>query len=374
MSRQIEREPRPLGSDAVFLRQILDMQPYSPPLEGRTEAEDIDLLDFNERLEPAHPLVREALRDELRRNRLHVYPEYGDLDNIIANYTGVKPDQVIATNGADQAIDIVYRALVGNEDNVLLPTPTFAMLEQSAHIQGARLISPRYKGPKLEYPFEEVIERIKQGGIRLVVLCNPNNPTGTPIPKEQSEKIIEEAATVGANVMVDEAYHEFAPDLTVADLVDKYSNLFIIRSNSKTLGIARLRAGYVVSQAKNIAELRKVRGPYDVNGFAVAAMKTLRFPEVREDLQHYVHEVMQESKPEVEKFYRDNGINFFPSEAGFHLLEEPGLYDYLRNRDGHRILVRPRSDPPGTVRVTIGTGDVTKRYLEALERYLQATR
>lgn len=392
-----------LGPPPIFRPPVLDMSSYKPPLEGRIEG-DFLLLDFNERTRPPHSLVVRGMKGELASNTLQVYPEYGDLDKVIADYVGVRADQIIPTNGSDQAIDIIYRALVQKVLNleslsnglqekmrdfinslsdgerwelegnyVIKPAPTFAMLDQSAHLQGASFIRPRYKGPDLRFPFTEVMRAIRPG-IKLIEICNPNNPTGTPVPKEQTEAIIKKAAQNGAAVMVDEAYHEFAPGLTVVDLIDRYGNLFITRSFSKTMGIARLRAGCVISQGQNIEQLKKVRGPYDVNSGAVGAMRALRHPAVRQDIRNYVAEVMGVSKPMIEEFYRANKVRHFPSAAGFYLLEASGLYDFLRNRDGVQILVRPRSDPPGTVRVSIGTKEDTQRYIEAFEEYLDVTK
>jgi len=353
----------------IFRGPIKDMQPYSPPLEGRTK-EGYLRLDFNERTIPPHPLVKEAVGQYMGRGEFQVYPEYGDLDNVIADYIGVKPPEVIATNGSDQAIDIIYRALVKESDDVIIPIPTFAMLEQSAHVQGANIVAPRYKGENLDFPFDEVMSAIKPG-VKLVIVCNPNNPTGTTLSKDKSEAIIKKAKEADAGVLVDEAYSEFAPELTVVDLIDKYDNLFVTRSFSKVMGISGLRAGCAVSQEKNIKELRKIRGPYDINMAAAVAMKALRNTAVVDDIKKYVSEVMNVSKPELEEFYRKNGIKFFPSGAGFHLLEDKELYEFLKLKG---ILVRPRSDPPGTVRVSIGTREDTRKYLETLNEYLKTQR
>ena len=350
---------------------IRDMQPYSPPLEGRTQ-EGYLRLDFNERTIPPHRLVREAIGQYIGRGEFQVYPEYGDLDNVIADYIGVKSSEVIATNGSDQAIDIIYRAVVEKDDNVIVPAPTFAMLEQSAHVQGANIVAPRYKGENLDFPFDEVMSEIKPD-VKLVIICNPNNPTGTILSKDKSEAIIKKAKEVGASVLVDEAYHEFASDLTVVDLINEHDNLFVTRSFSKVMGISGLRAGCVVSQEKNIKELNKIRGPYDVNMLAAAAMKALKNPEVVADMKAYISEVMDVSKPILEEFYTKNGIRFFPSGANFHLIEDEGRHitDFLKPK---RILIRPRSDPPGTVRVSIGTREDTRKYMEAFQEYLSSSK
>lgn len=349
----------------MFRGEIEGMQPYKPPLEGRSKVPL--LLDFNERTTPPHPRVMENIREYLQSGRLQVYPEYGRLNEVVAGYARVDRDEVIVTNGSDQAIDIIYQAFVDKGDEVILPVPTFAMLEQSAHVQGAEVRSPRYRGPNLDFPFEEVIQEIKPG-IKLVVICNPNNPTGTVVSRDQSEAIIEKSATVGAVVMIDEAYHEFNPELTVVDLVGRYNNLLITRSLSKIMGVSALRAGYVISQEQNIKELMKIRGPYDVNMLAVAAMMALEDPAVVEDMREYAREVMEVSKPILEEFYRQNGVRFYPSGAGFHLVEVgKEFYDFL---DSKGIRVRPRSDPPGTVRISIGTKEDTQRYVQTFKEYL----
>lgn len=348
---------------------VKDMQPYSPPLEGRTK-EGYLRLDFNERTIPPHRLVREAIGQYIGRGEFQVYPEYGDLDNIIADYIGVKSSEVIATNGSDQAIDIIYRLIVDKGDDVIIPAPTFAMLEQSAHVQGADIVSTRYKGENLDFPFDEVMDKIRPG-VKLVIICNPNNPTGTILSRDKSEAIIKKAQEVNTAVLVDEAYHEFAPDLTVVDLIDKYDNLFVTRSFSKVMGISGLRAGCAVSKEKNIKELSKIRGPYDVNMAAAAAMRALRNPEVVDDIRKYISEVMEISKPMLEAFYRGNGIKFFPSGAGFHLLQDNGLSEFMKSRN---ILIRLRSDPKGTVRVSIGTREDTRKYLEVFQEYLSASK
>ena len=140
---------------------IKDMQPYSPPLEGRTKEGWQLRLDFNERTIPPHPLVKEAVGQYMGRGEFQVYPEYGDLEKVIANYIGIKPSEAIAVNGSDQAIDIIYRLLVNEGEDVIVPAPTFAMLEQSAHVEGANIIAPRYKGENLDFPFDEVMATIK---------------------------------------------------------------------------------------------------------------------------------------------------------------------------------------------------------------------
>ncbi len=356
-------------------KSVFNMNPYDAPKEGRGEENKLRL-DFNEMLRKPHKRVIEEVINYAKKGEFQIYPEYADLDEIIANYAGVKSSEVMPTNGSDEAIDIVYRAFVGKGDKVILPIPTFATLRSSAQIEGAVIVSPHYEGENLDFPFDGVMKAIKPG-VKAVVLCSPNNPTGTAIPKEQLEQVIKRSKERNTIVMVDEAYYEFAkevvPEISVVDLIPKYDNLYVTRSLSKSMGIAAFRPGYVISQEKNIKELRKIRPPYSVNMVAVVAMRALRFPEVVGDIEKYAHEIMKLSKPMVEEFYREHGIRFFPSAANFHLIEDKdyNMSDFLELKG---ILTRPRSDPKGTLRVTIGTEKDTRRYLKALQEYLKTSK
>ncbi|MEK7450894.1 MAG: histidinol-phosphate transaminase [Patescibacteria group bacterium] len=352
----------------LFRKAILKMRKYAPPIEGRT-GKNYLRLDFNERTKPPHPLVRKMVKDYVRKGDFQIYPEYGDLNKILANFFKVSEYEVMATNGADQAIDVVLRSLIGEEDSVIIPKPTFPIFEQSARIQGAKIISPRYQGKNLTFPFKEIMKIIKRR-VKLLIICNPNNPTGTIVLKSQCRKLIEKAKEAGIAVVIDETYHSFSPGLTVLDLIKNFDNLFVIRSFAKNMGIPGLRAGCVISQKKNIEELVKIRGPYDVSMPAVFAIKSLKYLSVRKDIEAYVAEVMKVSKPMIEKFYIKNKIKFFPSGANFHLIkdEDGRITAFLKSKN---IIVRKRSDPKGTVRVSIGTREDTRKYLEALSEYLK---
>ncbi len=353
------------------------MREYRPPLEGRSEG--YLLLDFNERTIPPPERIRILLEEYSQRGNINVYPEYGDLDQIIARYAGVRRGQVIFTNGSDQGIDIIFRATVDKGDKVIIPSPSFAMFYQSAGIQGAEVIRPRYTGEELSFPLEEVLDAIDRD-TRLVIVCNPNNPTGSVVSKEDVEKIVRRAKEFNTAVLSDEAYHEFNPQFTVKDLIDSYDNLFVTRSFSKVLGIAALRAGYALSQEGNISQLRKIRGPYDVNMEAVAVVRSLRHKDTKDEMMSYIREVMEEAKPRTEEFLRSKGIKTYPSGVNFLLVDplpfsSEEVYEFLKSYQTQQysgILVRPREDPPNTFRLTIGTNENMELFFEAFTKYLES--
>jgi len=347
---------------AKIKERIKKMSHYKPPLEGRA-SKDYLLLDFNERTTPTSPKVKEAIKKFLDKDRLQVYPEYGDLEEKIAKYAGVKNGQIMVTNGGDQGIDIICRAHLDTGDKVIVPFPSFAMHYQSAGIQGAEILEPRYGGNG-EFPLEEVFNLLKDEKVKLIILCNPNNPLGSTILIEEVEKIIEKAKEKDVAVLHDEAYFEFSK-ITAKDLIEKYDNLYIMRTFAKAFGLVSARAGYLISQENNIQELLKIRGPYDVNMFAktaiLAALEDLKY------MEEYIKEVMERSKPKLEEFLKTKEISFYPSSANFLMLKIENPDKIIEGLKSQGILVRPKKDSNGNdaVRVSIGTLKDTERLIKA---------
>lgn len=341
---------------------------YKPPLERRA-SKDYLLLDFNERVVPPSQKIKEALKNFIDSDRLQVYPEYGDLETKIAQYTKVKPGQAMVTNGADQGIDIICRAHLDPGDKVIIPFPSFAMHYQSAGIQGAEILEPAYGVNDGLFPLEGVLNLLEDEKVKLLIVCNPNNPLGTLTPIEEIEKILKKAKKKEITVLHDEACFDFC-GVTAKELIEKYDNLYIVRTFAKVFGLPSLRAGYLISQEENILELKKIRGPYDVNIFAkTAIMAALEDPKYVED---YIKEVMEISKPKLEEFLKEKKVFFYPSAANFLLLRVANPRELIENLKSKNILVRPKPAPDGqeAIRVTIGTLEDTERFIKAFGEVL----
>jgi histidinol-phosphate aminotransferase len=343
----------------MIKKRIRKMSHYKPPLEGRASKNYL-LLDFNERTTEPSPRVKEALKKFIDLGRLQVYPEYGDLEVKIAQYAGVSASQVMVTNGGDQGIDIVCRAHLDEGDKVIIPFPAFAMHYQSAGIQGAELLEPRHKEDG-SFPLEETLNLMTEE-VKLIILCNPNNPLGTPISIEDVEKVLKKAEEKDIAVLHDEAYFEFS-GITAKDLIKEYDNLYIMRTFAKAFGLVSARVGYLISQEENIQELLKIRGPYDVNMFARTAVSAAL--EDTKYMEDYVKEVMEKSKPKLEEFLKEKGIFFYPSAANFLLLKVPNPKKIIEYFKSQGILLRPKPAPDGreAVRVGIGTIKDTERFI-----------
>lgn len=337
------------------------MAAYEPPLDGRS-AQDHLLLDFNERTLPVSDTIVEALCSYIRSGSLQKYPAYGDITSRLAEYAGVEADQVMITNGSDQGIDLVVRAAVGVDDVAIIPTPTFAMYQQAAETEKARIISPVYDIEK-GYPLEEVLAEINPQ-TRLIVVPLPNNPCGTAVAEKDIVRLLK--AAPDAVVLVDECYFEYS-GMSVMRLVAEYQNLVITRTFSKTWGLPSLRFGFLVSQADNIRQLLKIRGPYDINQLAVvAALAALDDPSYT---AKYVEEVMSVAKPRFEAWLKAHNIRFWPSTANYvwAFPDKPQVVAEKLQRSG--ILVRPKRQADGVLglRITIGDAAQTDRLISVME-------
>lgn len=344
------------------LSRIKKLKAYNPPLNGRSKFDGL-LLDFNERTKKPTDKALKAIQEFLQQDRLQIYPEYGPLEKKLANYAGVNSNQILVTNGSDQGIDLIFRTFTDREDKVIIPTPSFSMFYQSAKIVGNKIICPLYKNTDPSFPIAEVIKAIDKF-TKLIVICNPNNPTGTLVPLNDIKKIANKAKD--AIVLVDEAYYEFSKVSAVA-LIKRYPNIIVTRTFSKAFGLASLRIGYVIAAKECIQELRKVIGPYDINMLAYVAASSLL--DDKQDIDKYVEEVMTKSKPMMEEFFIKNGIPFYSSSANFILFKPKDSKFVKKTLEENGILARSQDKPTieNALRLTIGTVDQMKKLIEVYD-------
>ena len=349
---------------SIFKSHLDKLAAYQPPLEGR-DPDQYTLLDFNERTLPVAENIVSALHDYIDRGRLQMYPSYGDIVNRLAAYCQVGDDQVMVTNGSDHGIELLFRSVCTQGDEVIIPSPSFAMYKQCALVENLNILEPIYTR-EAGYPLAEVLASVT-AKTRLIVVSNPNNPCGTLVSKEEIVELAKAAHQ--AAILVDECYFEYTRE-TVAGYLEACPNIVITRTFSKTWGIPSLRFGYILSCSNNINTLLSVRGPYDVNQLAVvAAGAALDAPSLTLD---YVDEVMSESKPLLESFLADSGIPFWPSAANYLWVFPEGVEALEEKLREAGILVRPKKDSEGRLglRMTIGTVGQTRQLIEVLKAAL----
>jgi histidinol-phosphate aminotransferase len=336
------------------------MDPYRPPTNGRRNKLR---LDFNENTIGAPAHVLDFLKRYLTASDLAIYPEYDHALEDLSLHFSVSIDELTLTNGTDEAIQLLINTYVTEGDEVLILRPSYAMYRFYSQLAGAKVCEIDYRPGTLEFPFEELLERITPA-TRAVLISNPSNPSGTGTSMSAIERILTRA--VNAAVLVDEAYYEFS-GVTVLPLIDTYPNLFVSRTFSKIYGMAAMRCGCLLSQPANMAYVRKAQSPYSVN--ALAAMAARIAVKDQKFVEDYVLEVLTARELLYVGLERLN-IPYVKSQANFVLFQAGAraaeVCDELRNRG---ILVRDRShDIPGSVRVTVGTRDQVQQFLDELEQ------
>lgn len=343
-------------------RAIEKMAPYRPPTGGRQE---LLRLDFNENTIGCSPKVHEFLSTSLNAGSLPAYPEYSETRRGLAAFFGVEEAGLVLTNGTDEAIQVLVNTYLDDHQECLILQPAYAMYRFYAEVAGAEVFALDYHPDTLAFPLEQVLESIS-ANTRLIMIANPNNPTGGAIPVEAIKQILQRAGS--AAVLIDEAYYEFC-GVTALPLIPDYPNLFVSRTFSKVYGLAGLRIGCLFTQSANAALLRKGQSPYSVNAVAAAAARVA--VEDQEFITGYVTEVLaarQLTEVGLEKL----SIRYFPSDGNFILMDLGTRAELVVKRMRERgILIRDRGhEIPGAVRVTIGTRDQMDRFLVALREVL----
>ncbi len=338
---------------------VLRMAPYSPPTGGRAGKLR---LDFNENTVGCSPLVIEFLRARMSADQLAVYPEYVEAKAELGSFFGVGPGEILLTNGTDEAIQVLVNTYVDDGGDVLLLRPSYAMYRFYAEVAGASIREVDYRPDDLAFPLEELLDAITPA-TRAVLVANPNNPTGTGLPLEGVERILEKASS--AAVLIDEAYFEFH-GVTALGLLGRARNLFVSRTFSKVYGMAAMRLGCLFSQTSNVAHLQKAQSPYSVNMLAALAARAA--VQDRDYVGGYVAEVLAARDLLYEGFDR-LGVPYYRSEANFVLFRAGARAIEVRDRlRDMGVLIRDRSyELPGCVRVTVGTREQVKRFLAGLE-------
>jgi histidinol-phosphate aminotransferase len=342
-------------------RAVLAMPEYHPPLAGR----DALRLDFNENTFAASPKVVERLR-QVTAEGLTKYPEREGVERIAAEHFGLREEEVLLTNGVDEAIHLVCAAFLEEGDEALIATPTFFMYDVSASMMTAGLKRVQ-ADMSLEFPYARFLAAIT-AKTKLIMVASPNNPTGAVVGREQLLALC--AAAPWAVVMVDEAYYHFHGESLLGD-VTRVPNLLVARTFSKAYGLASLRIGMLAGNAELMKYVRKVSSPYNVNGVALDCLPVALADEA------YVAGYAEQVRAGLARMMdglRALGVGFFPSHANFVLMRIGAKHAQLvKAMRARGVLLRDRSADPGCkgyVRITIGVEEHVTRGLAALKESL----
>ena len=340
-------------------RPAIDALRGYAPGEQPPGGADVVKLNTNENPYPPSPRALAAL-GAIDAESLRRYPRpFADtFRRSAAEVLGIDPEWILVGNGSDDLLTMLFRAVTGTGRAVAYPAPTYVLYRTLAAIQGA---------PALEIPFDEEytlpVDALADSGAALTIVANPNSPSGTAATVEQLAELAERAAGV---VAVDEAYVAFA-DGSALDLVRRNDRVIVLRTLSKSHGLAGLRLGFGIAHPDLLAGLAKVKDSYNVDAVAAAvgAAAIRDVPYTRETVER-----IRRTRARLGRALADRGVRIWPSQANF-VLARPAdgdarrLYEGLRERG---ILVRYFAEPglADKLRITVGTERETTRLLSAL--------
>ncbi len=340
-------------------KSVEEMNGYFVPLYERQW--DIKI-DSNENNYGASPKVLKALSEFDLRN-VSFYPFYGELSQKIADFNGFNIDNIKVTNGADEALQSIIQTYLEKGEKLLTLDCSFEMPVIYAQIQGGEVVKVPFE-KKWQFPVGSFLKAINDNNLKIIYIASPNNPTGSIIEEEDLIKILETAKD--KVIIIDETYANYA-DITYKKYVNTYDNVFIVKSFSKDFALAGLRLGYIISNAENINNLKKVVSPFSVNVYAMAAGIA-----ALDDLEYFdeIRGEVDKSKQILKDFFESIGGIVYSSYANFLLVdfgEKAGfIHNCLKKNNISVKLFKQGSILENHLRVTIPTPKGIEKIIASL--------
>ncbi len=324
------------------------------------------VLDFSVCANPFPPPAE--VREMLASVPIDRYPdpEATEFRACLSAKLGVAPENIIAGNGATELIRLIALTYFRPGDSVLILEPTFGEYQVAAQIAGANLIHQWSKEEdNFAFRVEDAVSLIRQCRPRGIFLCNPNNPTGHYLSREETERI-QDAGGEGL-LILDEAYVAFVDESWSSIGLIPRGNVIILRSMTKDYSLAGLRLGYAVSSEGIISALRRICPPWNVNALAQkAGVLALKDSRHLEECQREIGQAKQFLVGELGRL----GFSLIPSSTNFFLAKVRGAKDFRTALLRHGILVRDCASfgLPQYIRLAVRTIPECQRLIATLEK------
>lgn len=344
---------------------ILALEPYISPISSR----DGLSLDLNENLAGCSPRVLARL-GKITASDISRYPQREIGERLVAGFLGMAPEQVLLTNGADEALTLLFAAYLSENAEIILADPTFVMYPMLAQAFGAKLVRVP-PDANFSLPTAVILAGISPR-TRVIAIANPNNPTGTAAPLAELLRIAQSAPD--AAVLIDEAYFELHGQ-TVLPAVQNHSNLFVARTFSKVYGLAGLRLGALIGPPEQIGYIRRFCPPFNVNAVVMACLEEALADQAF--VSGYVTQ-MQQGRERIQKLCQELGLQHWPSATNFVLARVgANATPFTESMKRRGFMIRDASGQPGCpgcVRITVPVGDQIENLLAAMREALGEVR
>lgn len=325
----------------------------------KQKPEELIKLDANENQLGYSPSVAEALENELFN--FYPDPEYKQLREALSSYTSVPAANIMVGSGSDELLDLLFRLILNEGDKVINCPPTFGMYAVAVELNKGRLVSVQRKSD-FSLDLTGIAKAIDQR-VKAIVVCTPNNPTGTVTSQSEIITLLE----TDKLVIVDEAYFEFCGK-TVVPLLQKYPNLIILRTLSKWAGLAGLRLGYGLMDAFFVQQLFKIKPPYNVNLAAnVACIAALKDKKWRKKNLQLITSERERLTKELSALAN---LQIYPSQANSLFIKVERGFDKLREFLEQRKIVVRYYDTYQAIRLSVGLPWQNNAVIEALKDFV----
>lgn len=327
---------------------------------GASGFSERDIIDFSASINPLGlpESVKAAIKLSMKQLCNYPDPDAGRLRSKIAEHLCISTESVICGNGSTELIYLIARAL--RPERILIPQPTFSEYERACKVSN-KLQVASYKlrhennfdidpdkfieamEKMVNSPFQNLKSKIQnpKSGNKAAFLCNPNNPTGRLIRKDDVLKIAKAARELKCYLVVDEAFIDFVPGDSVCRAVEENTHLIVLRSMTKIFAISGLRVGYGVFPSNILSLINKYKEPWTVNTMAqeagIAAL----------DDKGYIKKTfsfIEREKRFIENKFRELGIDFLPSAANYYLIRTDNADKLIKSLHSKGIMVRDCSN------------------------------
>ena len=322
--------------------------------------------DRNERIAPFPNKFLNKLKKNLKSEHLTSYPNFKTLYNLISKDLKLNKNNLLLTAGSDIAIKKCFELLIKKNDHIITIYPTYGMVDVYAKIFRANQKKIYYK-EQLNLDISKILKNINRK-TKLIILANPNSPTGTIIEQKNLLNIIKKASSMNAFVLIDECYYGFYKE-TFAKKIHKFKNLIISRSLSKAYGLAGCRIGYLISNKNLIKRFIKLKSMHEISYFSAYTAES--FFKNRKVVNDYIFEV-KNGLIYFKNFLNKHQLYYFNTYANFILVDfknQKIFKKMLKEAKKMKILIHGEPNLPGCrnfIKFTLGPIN----YMKIIEKLI----
>lgn len=315
------------------MKKKLDLPRWKAPINRHNKQR----LDLNEGTIPDEVFYEFVSR--ISSADVSSYPEYEPLLLRLSKYCSKSVGEILITNGADQAIDIVISEFLKGK-KVLLPSPVFSYYQHQMKVMGIEYKTLKYDilPNSFDFPTQSVLDNIDN--YDALVICDPNNPLGSELDSETIELLVMECERKNKMIVIDQCYLEYSKN---RHRIEASDFVLVIRTFSKYFGMSGARLGYITSSEGNIGRMLAVRGPWDVNYFAASLGESCLGS--LERFQAKLDSLLSRKK-DLELFFEEVGVSTYKTSTNFNLVRVDDSEFVTRNLSESGVLISDLTSYP----------------------------